>query len=69
MPRHRIIDPDINAVCGVFVAPSMAVALNAAVRRAGWDDYADYVRGAAAHSGVRTLEAVEEQRQPLRLVS
>lgn len=57
MARFIVIDPTVNAYCGAYEAPNAAAALDAVAQRMGWTDYADYLAGAAKHSGVRTLQA------------
>ena len=59
MTYFHVTDPAINASHGSVWATSATHAKDRVVAKAGWASYAEYTAAAAAHSGTRTLEAVE----------
>lgn len=60
MPRYQIIDPEINyAKCDIVEATDPVSAVDIHVRKAGWNDYEDFMEGASRHSGSRWFYAME----------
>lgn len=59
MACYQIIDPEINAKCDIVEAADPDAAVDIHVRKAGWDDYADFLEGASRHNGVRWFYAIE----------
>lgn len=57
MTCYQIIDIDINAKCDIVYATDPDSAVDAHVRKMGWDDYADFLEAASHHSGVRSFKA------------
>ena len=65
--RYQIVDIDIQAKCDIIDALGPHSAIDAHVRKAGWDDYADFRKGASHHSGVRGFmaEAIPMPQVPM----
>lgn len=55
--RYQIVDIDIQARCDIIDALGPHSAIDAHVRKAGWDDYADFRKAASHHSGIRSFSA------------